>query len=204
MRLDQLPFNWFDIAVVVLLGVGFTRGRKHGMSEEMMYLAQWIGIMLGANYGYQPFGEFLSQNASMSHLIGYVSAYLLIVVGIKILFSLIKRAVGGKLVGSNLFGSAEYYLGMVAGILRFACVIMCALALLNARHYNQEEIRSMKKYQDEVYGSNFFPGLHDIQSSVFDKSYLGRQVRDRLPMMLIKPTEPEKKQLRRAGEFDLK
>lgn len=204
MRLDQLPFNWFDLAVVAILFFGFTRGRKHGMSEEMMYLGQWIAIMFGANYGYQPFGEFLSQNASMSHLIGYVTAYILCVIGIKIFFSLIKRAVGGKLVGSNLFGAAEYYLGMVAGILRFACVIMCALSLLNARYYNQEEVRAMKKYQDDVYGSNFFPGLHDIQSSVFDKSFLGRRVRNNLGMMLIKPTAPEKKQLRRAGEFELK
>jgi uncharacterized membrane protein required for colicin V production len=204
MRLDQLPFNWFDLAVVAILFFGFTRGRKHGMSEEMMYLGQWIAIMFGANYAYQPFGEFLSLTASMSRLVGYVVAYILTVIGIKILFSLIKRAVGGKLVGSNLFGAAEYYLGMVAGILRFACIIMCALALLNARYYNQEEIRVMKKYQDDVYGSNFFPGLHDIQASVFDKAFLGRQVRNRLPMMLIKPTAPEKKELRRAGEFELR
>ena len=204
MKLDQLPFNWFDLTVVAVLFFGFTRGRKHGMSEEMMFLIQWIVILFGAAFGYQPLGDFLSQTAVMSRLIAYVTAYILCVIGIKIFFSLIKRAVGGKLVGSNLFGSAEYYLGMVAGILRFACVILCALALLNARHYNQEEVRSMKKYQDEVYGSNFFPGLHDIQFSVFVKSFLGPRIHDNLGMLLIQPTDPEKKTLRRASEFELK
>ena len=33
MNLDKLPINWFDFAVVIILLLGVSRGRKNGMSE---------------------------------------------------------------------------------------------------------------------------------------------------------------------------
>ena len=35
MALNNLPFNWFDITVAVL-GFGLWRGRKNGMTKEVM------------------------------------------------------------------------------------------------------------------------------------------------------------------------
>jgi uncharacterized membrane protein required for colicin V production len=193
----QLPFNWFDISVVVILAIGFTRGRKHGMSEEMMYLAQWIAMIFGAAWAYQPLGDYMVSVSVISRLVCFVTAYIVTGIGIKIFFSLIKRLVGGKLVGSNLFGSAEYYLGMAAGIGRFACILIFFLALLNARHFTVAEIRAKDKYNKDMYGSDFFPDLHDIQSSVFVKSFVGPKIHDHLALLLIKPTDPEDRQIKR-------
>ena len=132
-------------------------------------------------------------------MFGRLSCYLLAYVGgallVLLLFAGIKRALGGKLLGSDIFGRAEYYLGMGAGLVRFSCILLAALALLNARYFTPMEVRAMEKFQDDVYGSNFFPTLHSLQTTVFDKSLTGQWIKKNLGFLLIKPTEPEKKEL---------
>ena len=207
IRTGDLPFNWFDIAVVVFLAIGFTRGRKHGMSVEMLYLAQWIAMIVGAAFVYEPVGQFMAANTVFSLLFSYITVYIFAVIGIRIFFLVIKRTVGGKLVGSNLFGPAEYYLGMAAGILRFAGMVILFLALLNARYITSAEIKTTAAYNRKYYGGEmnsgtFFPDLHTIQTQVFEKSFLGPKIHDSLACLLIKPTESETREIKRK-EADL-
>ena len=197
----NLPFNWFDIAVVVVLAVGFTRGRKHGMSEEMMYLMQWVAMILGAAWAYVPGGDWLSAVCPVSHLASYVVAYIATALIIRVFFLIFRKLVGGKLIGSNIFGAAEYYLGMAAGIARFACIIIFALALVNARFYSDAEIKAALKYNTDLYGSDFFPTLQTVQSEVFKRSFIGPKIKTHLAGLLIKPTPPEKVAVKRPGEY---
>jgi hypothetical protein len=111
------------------------------------------------------------------------------------LFAGIKRALDGKLLGSDIFGRSEYYLGMGSGVVRCSCMLLAALALLNARYYSPTEVRAMQKFQDDVYGSDYFPTLQSVQASVFSKSLTGPWIKQNLGFLLIKPTEPEDKQL---------
>ena len=113
------------------------------------------------------------------------------------LFALVNKALGGKLIGSDLFGVAEYYLGMGSGLVRFSCIALAALALLNARYYNPAEVKAEEKFQNDVYGSHYFPTLHSLQAVVFDKSLTGHWIQENLNFLLIKPTAPENKQLQR-------
>jgi hypothetical protein len=54
---------------------------------------------------------------------------------------------------------------MGAGLLRFSCILLALLALLNARLYSDAEIRAMDKFQKDEYGSNYFPGLQTCNPS---------------------------------------
>jgi uncharacterized membrane protein required for colicin V production len=192
MNLDKLPINLFDLIVIVVLAAGIYRGRKHGMSEELIKLLQWLAILFGCaavyEWGGQMFGEFTSMFGRLSrYLMAYVGGALLIV----LLFALVKRSLGGKLLGSDFFGRAEYYLGMGSGLVRFSCMLLAALALLNARYFSPTEVRAMEKFQDDVYGSNFFPTLHSVQQGVFEKSVTGPWIKQNLGFLLIKSTEPQ-------------
>jgi uncharacterized membrane protein required for colicin V production len=190
--LDQLPFNLFDVVVMVVLTLGIFRGRKHGMSEELLSLVKWLAILFGCAALYQPGGEFTSMFGRLAcYLVAYVTGILLLF----LLFAGIKRALGGKLLGSDIFGRAEYYLGMGSGLVRFSCILLAALALLNARYFSPTEVRAMQKFQDDVYGSDYFPTLHSVQSTVFDRSLTGPWIKENLGFLLIKPTEPEHKEL---------
>jgi uncharacterized membrane protein required for colicin V production len=196
MSLDQLPINLFDLVVIIVLTAGITRGRKHGMSEELLNLLKWLAILFGCAAIYEPGGQFVG---GFTTLFGRLSCYLVAYVGgallMLLLFAGIKRALGGKLVGSDIFGRSEYYLGMASGLVRFSCMLLAALALLNARYFSPTEVRAMEKFQDDVYGSDYFPTLHSLQATVFDKSLTGPWIKQNLGFLLIKPTEPENKQL---------
>jgi uncharacterized membrane protein required for colicin V production len=200
LNLDNLPVNWFDLTVVALLIIGIFRGRKRGMSQEVLDVAKWVVIVVAAGCLYKPLADLFPQNSVFGHLFSYIVSYVLIMVVVLTVFIFIKRAVGGKLLGSDKFGSAEYPLGMVSGMIRFACMVIVALALLNARSYSSDEMTAELKYQNDNYGSQFFPTLQTIQGQVFKKSIAGPWIKSNLAFILIKPTAPEKKELR-PGEF---
>jgi uncharacterized membrane protein required for colicin V production len=195
MNLSQLPFNGFDVALVAILGLGVYYGRRKGMSGELLSLAKWLAIVFGCAAAYGPIGLFFSTNSNFfstlsCYLMAYVGAALIIV----LIFIGISRSLGGKLVGSDAFGGAEYYLGMGSGLVRCACMLLCGLALLNARAFTATEVKANQKYQDDMYGSNFFPTLHTFQSYVFEKSLVGPWIKENLNFVLIKPTAPEAKE----------
>ena len=202
MNLDQLPINLFDLVVIVVLLAGIAKGRKQGMSEELLSLLKWLGILFGCAALYQPGGQFVCGFTSMfgplsSYMLAYVGGALLVLLA----FAGIKRALGGKLLGSDIFGRSEYYLGMASGLVRFSCMLLAALALLNARYFSPLEVRAMEKFQDDVYGSNFFPTLHSVQATVFDKSLTGPWIKQNLGFLLIKPTEPDKRENHQKDMF---
>jgi uncharacterized membrane protein required for colicin V production len=202
LSLDSLPINAFDFVLIMVLLTGILRGRKHGMSEELMNLLKWLAILIGSALIYEQGGRILSQSTPFSLLTCYLLVYTcsgLMIFGI---FALIRRGLGGKLVGSDVFGGAEYYLGMGAGLARCSCILLAAMALLNARYFTPKEVIDMEKFQNDVYGSNFFPTLHSVQATVFEKSLAGPWIKDKLSFLLIKPTKPEDKQLRQK-EFEL-
>jgi hypothetical protein len=120
----------------------------------------------------------------------FILGYSLTAVLIVLVFAYLKGAVGPKLSGSDTFGKGEFYLAMPAGMLRFACVLIAFLALLNARLYRTAEIKEMQKFQNDNYGSQFFPTLSSLQSDVFENSFTGPQVKKYMSFLLIKPTFP--------------
>jgi uncharacterized membrane protein required for colicin V production len=198
--MGKLPFNFFDFILVAVLVAGILRGRKHGMSEELLGLLKWLAIIIVCALIYEPLGKlFVSQFTLLSC---YIMAYLTVGLAVLIAFAGIKRALGGKLLGSDLFGKAEYYLGMGSGMVRFTCMLLAALALLNARLFSTDEVKAMENFQNDVYGSNFFPTLHTVQSAVFERSLLGPWIKDNLSFLLIKPTPPENRQFKQK-EFQM-
>jgi uncharacterized membrane protein required for colicin V production len=203
VSLDKLPINRFDCLLFALLVAGIIRGRKQGMSEELLSLLGWISLVGACAMGYEPLGRFYSQTTSLFSLTTcYVMAYITLALGVLAVFFLIKRGLGGKLLGSDVFGQTEYYLGMGSGFIRFACMLLAGLALLNAKYYSPAEIKRMEKYQNDEYGSTYFPTLASVQTSVFDTSLTGPLIKNHLDFLLIKRTESKGKQLRQR-EFTM-
>jgi hypothetical protein len=187
---SNLPFNWFDVVVVIMLMVGYARGKKHGMSQESLAVIKWIALVVIAAIAYEPLGLWLADTLKIGKLLALILAYCLAAGVVAGVFIYVNRTVGEKLKGSDTFGRAEFYLAMPAGMLRFACITLVLLALLNARYYSAAEVKAMTKFQNENYGSNFFPTLSSVQEDVFTKSFVGTQVKEHLSFLLIKPTAP--------------
>ncbi|HXS68874.1 MAG TPA: CvpA family protein [Candidatus Polarisedimenticolia bacterium] len=196
----NLPFNWFDIAIICVLALGLQRGRKHGMSEELMLVMKWLAMIVACGLGYSVIGDVIADNTVFTKLAAYLMAYIVIALGISVAFLVIKKMTHGKLVGSDVFGSGEYYLGMIAGMVRYACILIFACAFLNAPLYTKSQIADDLKYQNDVYGSDFFPKLYSVQEDVFENSFVGAHIHNELGFLLIKSTARETKQVRKERD----
>jgi len=194
-----MPFNWFDFVVVIVLGAGLFRGRQRGMSEELLTVLQWLVIVVGAALFYRPLGTMAASNSEITLFVAYVGAYVLSVLGIKFLFGWLRRMVGEKVVGSDLFGGAEFYLGMLAGSVRFGCVLLVILALLHARETTKEQLAKQAKMQKDNFGDISFPTFGSVQHDIFYGSISGRFTRKHLSDQLIEPTVPGQKLVQRES-----
>src|SRR5678816_3221218 len=92
---------------------------------------KWALIVVLAGIGYQPVAHLLLSFTSVFGLLSmYVATYMALALIITIIFSIIRKQVGAKLIGSDAFGSAEYYLGMIAGLFRYSCLLIVGLSFL--------------------------------------------------------------------------
>ncbi|MFN7137769.1 MAG: CvpA family protein [Limisphaerales bacterium] len=188
-------FNWFDILVVGLLIVGVFHGRKRGMSLELLPLFELLVIIVVGSKIYGPLGQKLAEwtNGTLSAVLSFVCAYILFGLIVHMVITRIKTAVGEKLVGSDIFGSMEYYFGMLAGSLRYACMVLIALALLNAKPIDHEKERAYRKAEKDNMGNISFPTYTSIQIAVFEQSSVGKLSRKYVSHLLISPSGVENK-----------
>jgi uncharacterized membrane protein required for colicin V production len=187
--LDKLLMaNGFDIVVIVMLVVGFYYGRKNGISKEILPLLQWLSVVIVSGVFYPVTAQLLVNIAPLRLLTSYVLGYVILSLAVFFVFSFLKRILGLRLFASNLFGNTEYYLGIPAGMVRFACILLFALAFLNARYFTPEEIKAHNDYEQRWYGSDFFPGLLAVQNQVFEKSFTGPYIKEYLGGLLIQST----------------
>lgn len=200
MNLIDLPFGWFDFVFVILVGVGCIRGRKRGMTEEFPNLIQWVIIVGGGTFLYKPLGELLSEATGMGQLFWFTTVYLVWAALVKGVVTWIVRSKGDKIALSDMFGSAEYPLGVVSGMIRLALVCLFTLALLNSRLYTTTELASNAKYQQDNFGSISLPTIGTFQKSVFQSSAVGKLLKDHASVMLIEPTAPREIKSRAAGK----
>src|SRR5712675_91608 len=85
---QNLSFNWFDVAIVLVLAFGFWRGRKRGMSREALPTAFWLIAVIGAGFGNALLGDLLQSTGYVHKIFGtslnertvaYVLSYLVII-----------------------------------------------------------------------------------------------------------------------------
>ena len=203
---EHFAFNWFDVALVLVLAFGFWRGRKRGMTKELLPSLQWLAILLGAGFGHVFVADWLQQQGVIKQVFGnhfnertaaLMSGYLSIAFVIFVVFTMLKRQLNPKLEGSSFFGGNEFYWGVVAGLIRYICMVLVALALLNAPYYSLADIAKAKAYNNRWYGGglkdysgDFIPSVDEVQVSIFKESLIGPFIKDDLSMLLINTTEP--------------
>ena len=157
--LSGISYGYFDGVVIAWLLIGIFRGRKRGMTQELLPTLQWLAIVVLAGLFYLPFSVVIFKNTSgaFNHLWSNITAYVLIAFAIHLFFLWLKEVFGEKLTGSDYFGRNEYYLGMIAGLLRFACISsFCARSRIRA-FTPRPNWRKPKKCKRKVSRTFVFP-----------------------------------------------
>jgi uncharacterized membrane protein required for colicin V production len=188
----SLPFNFFDLLAVAILVAGLIHGRKRGMTGELVSSIKWLVIVVVCAVVYRPVGNGLVELRALSLFSAYMLAYLTAAFVLVVLFTFFEKRWRTKLEGTDTFGRAEYYWGMAAGLVRASCMLMVFLALLNAPQFEPADVKAMKKYQNDNFGSEFFPTWHSVQSDIFEHSLVGPWIRQDLAFLLIEPTDRAK------------
>lgn len=200
---SRTNFNYVDILVVVWLVAGLIHGRRSGMTQQLLPMLQWVAIVIVAGLFYQPFSLIIKQYAQFDQLWSSILAYLMIGFGVHLVYLWTKHLIQQKLVGSDLFGRAEYYFGMIAGMVAFACMLIVACALMNSRIYTKAELARTEKVQSDAFSDIRFPTFGSIQQEVLFQSYTGCLIRTNLASVLIantKPSPPKGQTLARRRE----
>jgi uncharacterized membrane protein required for colicin V production len=190
LSMDKLPVNGFDATVLIVLAFGIFRGRKNGMTKEIIPTIQWLIVIVAAGLAYGLLATIYNKSCGLNKLWSAILGYLTIALVIFFIFTLVKKALVPRLTGSNIFGGAEYYAGTLSGMIRYACMIIFALALLNARNYTAAELLQQKIYNERWYGGgiysgDYLPSLNNLQDTVFKQSFSGPYIKTYLGMLLI-------------------
>jgi uncharacterized membrane protein required for colicin V production len=188
--LDNLPVNWFDFTLLGVLGFGLFRGRKNGMTKEVLPTIEWICIVVAGAFTYPLLAPLLNSTCGLSQAWSASLGYIAVAMVIMIVFSFIKKALMPRLEGSNIFGSSEYYLGMPSGMIRYGCILLFFLALTNAPHYTAADIAAKAAYNKRWYGGglydgNYVPDFNTVQDAVFKKSFSGPYIQSYASIMLV-------------------
>jgi uncharacterized membrane protein required for colicin V production len=189
---NRASFDYFDGVVVVWLIVGLFRGRSRGMSQEILPTLQWIAIVALAGLFYSPLSAVIHDNTNRAFdvLWSNITAYILIAIAVHLVFLGLKRAVGEKLVGSDFFGRSEYYMGSVAGVIRFGCMLVVLCALMHSRVITKAERESTEKAQKQSFEDIRFPTYGSIQQAVLFDSFSGNLVETHLNNVMIASVTP--------------
>ncbi len=192
--LDKLPFGWFDVVLAAVLAFGLFRGRKNGMTKEVLPMFHWLATVLVCGLAYEMAGQMFINLSGWTELTCYLLGYFTLMFLVYLAFHTLTKFLQPRLTGSNFFGSGEYYLGMASGMIRYACMLFVALALLNAPYYTAAEIKKEKDDAHAIWGADmkdfsggFFLAFHpsQMQEAVFEKAFTGKYIKQYAGVMLI-------------------
>lgn len=179
-------FGLFDVLLILVIGLGFWRGKVRGISEELLDFLQWLVIVVAAGFLYGLVGDLLAQ-AKLPRLWANMGGYVLVIIAISILFGFIKKSLGNKLVDSDFFGGWEYRLGGVAGVVRYLCMWIAILSLLSARYFDAASVAAERKAQEKEVGLVLIPTWGMAQRMALYDSITGPYIREYLAHQLMTP-----------------
>lgn len=185
---NGFPVTMFDFVVLIVAIVGLVRGRRRGMSQEVLGLFAWLGFVFGGAYMCHDFGKEVARLTTLSFMWANIATYL--ATGSVILFAayMIKTALRDRLAQSDFFSSLEYPLGMLAGIIRYLCMLLVIISVIHAPLITEQDRAKTAKIQSDAFGNIAFPTLGEIQQAIFANSLTGKQLESSMSYVLIPKT----------------
>lgn len=193
MDLSGFSLAWFDLVAVALIFVGIFHGRKNGMSQELFNTMKWLAMLTLSALIYLPIGKLILRFIPIDPMYGYVGAYILSNVALKAIFVTVRKKVKDKMSDSDVFGRAEFPLGMVAGAFQYACMLVIFMAVMNAKYVDEDALKRQDARQKKALGENFFPSTGNIHRDILYGSITGLTVRSFFANQLIRPLNAPKK-----------
>lgn len=156
-----------DIIIAAMLLIGLISGLRDGLVKQIAGLAGLIGGLLLGRAFYMPVGELLIDTFGMSVQVAQVTAFILILIIIPLLFSFAGWLVS-KLLKAISLGWVNRLLGGIVGILKFALLAGIIITCIEFFDKQDTFISEQKKTDSALYypiyeaTGIFFDGLKTI------------------------------------------
>ena len=184
-------FNYFDIVLVVWLIIGLLWGFKRGMTLELVPLSQWMGSVFAGGLLYRAFPARTFTTAPITLSFGPISRLICwSFFPPSDLHSASKETLTQICVGKIVWARRVLRLGMMAGGVRFGCVLLVGFALMNARLASSEEMAKAEKSHQHDLSRALFLHFGAFQQNVVFNSMSGHWVQSNLPSFLIASAPP--------------
>ncbi len=139
-----------DIIIAVLLALGLISGMHDGAVKQIAGLAGLIGGLLLGRAFYLPVGEWLVSTLDLSVEVAYVTAFILILIVVPLLFSVVGWLVS-KLLSIICLGWVNRLMGGLVGVLK--CALLVGVVITGIEFFDQHDslIAAEKKEASVLY-----------------------------------------------------
>lgn len=180
-------FNWFDVCVLLAIGIGCWRGYHRGASEQLLPVVKWVAIVLIAAYTHRPLGFLLSRLSGLHMGVCHAAVYLAELTAILILFGWIGRTATDRIIAAQLFGKIEHYLGLLMGGLSAAAFMLLIVAVLNAFDMTPARLWLKANPDDPSFNALVYTVAERVEQDVVEQSVWGICLRRELGFLLATP-----------------
>lgn len=125
-----------DIIIAVLLVVGLISGLRDGAVKQIAGLAGLIGGLLLGRAFYLPVGEWLTNSLNISAQSAHITAFIVIMIVVPLLFNLVGWLVS-KLLSAICLGWVNRLLGGLVGVLKFA--LLAGIVITGIEFFDQHD-----------------------------------------------------------------
>jgi uncharacterized membrane protein required for colicin V production len=197
--LIKFDTHWYDALVMIALVIGLWNGMRTGFSAEVLRAVGLVlGVIAGVRY-YAAAGQWLAKYFELLPERANVLMFVAIVLGVHMVFGLVRMAVGHRTRNRPLSGFIENVGGALAGLTRMGAIMVAVtvyLCLLQSEFWHEQVGRESKFGQRVV---QEFPDLVPaVQKREMEKAWFLRELKRR-PEPDIEQTEPEKSQKSVSG-----
>jgi membrane protein required for colicin V production len=161
-----------DIIISVLLVIGLISGLRDGLVKQVAGLAGLIGGLLLGRAFYMPVGEWLGTTFGISADAAHITAFILILIVVPLLFSLVGWLVS-KILSAICLGWINRILGGLVGVLKFA--LFAGIVITGIEFFDKHDTLVSEKKKE---ASALYYPIYDATSIFFNgvKEELGEQI----------------------------
>ena len=166
-----LTVGWFDPVFLLIMALGFWRGRIKGASHEHFALGQWLLFAVVGGLMSRALGKLMAKWLGLSlyatGIFGYAVGGGLVLIAAAIL----RTFNANQMLDAQFFGKTEEPAGGALGTLKSLCILMIPLALLHA--HKVPDLANPKGIRDQLH------------AQIFERSLAGAAIEKAGGFMLI-------------------
>jgi hypothetical protein len=183
-------FHWFDLLVIVAIGLGVYLNRHGNALHQIFGVIHWLAVLVVCAFLYKKPAMWLADATGMRPDIAALILYPLIVAAVYFLFGIKRRSLAKQADKVEMFGHREYHVAMAVGGLKAAIILFVGMAWINARYVTDADLHDYDVFCQDNFGGIHWPTLSTVQEDVFVDALSGRMARKYLSRVLVTPLPP--------------